>query len=59
MRVRGRDARKGRGRDQGDARKGKGRTQGEGEGVQASERAAHKQKGAHTLSAPPAPSRST
>src|SRR6266702_1645379 len=43
----------------GDAREGEGSTQGEGEGVQASKRAAHEQKGARTLSAPPAPSRLT
>ncbi len=47
---------RGGGRTRGDARKGKGCMQGEGEGVWASG-AAHEQKGAHTLSAPPAPSR--
>ncbi len=49
---------RGGGRTRGDARKGKGCMQGEGEGVRASG-AVHEQKGACTLSTPPAPSRST
>ncbi len=49
---------RGGGRTRRDAHKGKGCMHGEGEGVQVSG-AAHEQKGAHTLSAPPAPSRST
>ncbi len=59
--ARGRAARKGRGKDQGECMQGEGlHTRGGGgcASEQAS-RAAHEQKGARTLSAPPAPSRST